>query len=160
MTEGLNGYTRMTQLYNSVFEISMRLLIILNVYKKPMGVDLLSYIDLFNTYGKNYGLSNTNLHGDNELSFSEIDSRRELVKNSIKRLVLQHYIDPIYSTEGFLYQINQSGSALCESMNSDYSREYVAEAKTIFKRVNNLSEKEITTISRKYGYEGKIYGLH
>jgi hypothetical protein len=45
-------------------------------------------------------------------------------------------------------------------MNSDYSREYVAEAKTIFKKVNNLSEKEIATISRKYGYEGSIYGLH
>lgn len=74
--------------------------------------------------------------------------------------MLQYYIVLINSTEGFLYKINQSGSILCESMNSDYSREYVAEAKTIFKKVNNLSEKEIATISRKYGYEGSIYGLH
>lgn len=145
-----------TQVFNTEFEVSMRVLLVLSVYKNALGVDLITVIDLFNTYGKNYKLTETNLHGDNSLSFDEITSRRELVKSSLKNLVLERLITPVYSKSGFQYLINDKGIALCNKMSSDYSTAYLAECKKINGKLSNYSEKQIIEYSNEIAIKGDI----
>ena len=61
------------KVFNTVFEISMRLLLILSLSKKKkLTLDNLVTVDFISNYSKEFGLSGSNLHGDNEFSFSVI----------------------------------------------------------------------------------------
>ena len=74
----------MTQIFNTNFEISRRLLLLLSIHKRELDIDVITALDLITTYSKNYDLGSENLHGDNSLSFSEITIRRELISKAIK----------------------------------------------------------------------------
>lgn len=129
----------MTQIFNTSFEISLRVLLTLFVSEKPLSMDLIVAFDLVTTYGKNYGVLEDNLHGENSQSFSESSSRRTLVKESIKNLVLDDYIS---TRNGFSFSISQRGRELCESMTSDYAidyKKYSHEVQTYFSQMDESS---------------------
>ena len=58
----------------------------LDVYKRQ--VDMLYAADFMTTYGKTFGVSTSDLNGDNQYKFSEFVSRRQIVQNSLKKLCL------------------------------------------------------------------------
>lgn len=144
----------MIQIFNNEFEISMRILLVLKTYNKPLDIDMLTSIDLLNTYGKDFGLTDTNLHGDNSSSFAELTKRRELVINSCKSLVLKNLISPKTTPEGFKYIINNNGLNFCNEMTSDYSKEYCTEAKKIKSIISNKTESQIISYINKKSIEG------
>lgn len=136
----------MMKLYNSSFEISLRVLILLDVYQKPLSLDSIKEIDILSTYCKYYNIGNTNLHGDSSYTLSEIAARRELINDALKSLVLQGYIDLKVSPDGFLYSINSVGSEIHRKMTSDYATEYEKSVKLVKKKTSNLSSKEINNL--------------
>ena len=68
----------MNQLFNTVFENSLRILILLDVMQKPQDIDMIHIIDFMIIYGKVFRITDVNLNGDNALKFSEFISRRSL----------------------------------------------------------------------------------
>ena len=83
MVEGMIEST-----YNSVFEIELRILILLEHSKEEfLSSDMIAVLDFIVVYGKEFGVSKTNLHGDNRFKFSELPSRREKVLKALKELV-------------------------------------------------------------------------
>ena len=74
----------MDRLFNSTFENSLRLLILLDEYDMPQTLDMLYAVDFMTIYSKPFGLSEQNLNGDNDLKFSEFASQRDLVKEALK----------------------------------------------------------------------------
>lgn len=137
------------QIYNTNFEISMRILLLLNTFNKPLDLDDIKTIDIFSTYGKQYGISQTNLHGDSTYTVSEIAARRELIKNAIKELVLQNFAMVTSTTSGFLYSITEVGRKICESMSSDYSKEYSEAVFLTKKCLQTKTVKEIRNLVYK-----------
>ena len=133
----------MTQIFNTTFEISRRVLLLLSVHKRELDIDIITVLDLITTYSKNYHLGNENLHGDNSLSFSEIAIRRELISKAIKDLAFKNQIDVINTSNGFIYAINENGLKICNSMNSIYSIEYTNEAKRLNEKLSNKTNQEI-----------------
>lgn len=138
------------QLYNSRFEISLRVLLILSYYKQSFNDDLLTAIDLFNTYGKNYGYTEMNLHGDNELSFRELDSRKKIIKIALKYLLTKGFVVPGDLKMGFTYKITPKGTVFVNGMDNDYLKEYTTEMKIIHGKINNLPDNEIINHSHNY----------
>ena len=99
----------MDRLFNSTFENSLRLLILLDEYDMPQTLDMLYAVDFMTIYSKPFGLSEQNLNGDNDLKFSEFASQRDLVKEALKELVLNGNAEAVSYKDGLSYIITPEG---------------------------------------------------
>lgn len=135
------------KVFNTTFEISMRLLLVLSLTKKRgLTLDNLATADFITNYSKEFGLSDNNLHGDNEFSFSEFSTRRSLAQDAIKQLVLEGMIEVSYSTDGFRYSISERGQAFSNTLTSDYTTEYRLYAKKAIVYMDSKNEKELLNL--------------
>lgn len=121
-------------------------------------VDWLSCLDFVITYGKDFKISEFNLHGDNDYRFSEYAAKREVVGRAVKELVLRGYIKPHCNKSGFYYSITSSGIKLCEALNDEYAENYekIAEKAISYfanytdrKLMNCINEKAILALGGK-----------
>ena len=99
-----------------------------------LSVDRIAALDFISIYGKDFGVSEYNLHGDNDYRFSEYTSKREIVSQALKELVLRGYIIPHCNKSGFNYSISKSGTMFCESLNDKYAEDFT----DIVKKTNSL----------------------
>ena len=146
----------MTEVFNTPFEVSLRILIVLNVAQARLSVDRISALDFISIYGKDFGVSDYNLHGDNDYRFSEYASKREIISQAIKNLVLIGYISPHCNKSGFNYSISKNGVLFCESLNDEYAENYatiVKKAHTMF--IDYSDRKLIYTINH---YAISVFG--
>lgn len=137
----------MTQIFNSEFEISMRALLLLSVFDKPIDLDCIKTVDLLSIYGKQYGISDSNLHGDGSYCFSEIAARHETIKSALRSLVKAGLVNVSTSRNGYAYSISANGKACCENMTSDYAKEYKKAAKIAKDYLSDKSAKEMHDIT-------------
>ena len=133
----------MANIFNTDFEISLRALLLLDAYNSYLSQDIIRDLDLLATYGKEFGVSETNLHGDNSYSFSEMASRHDIIKNAIKQLVTDGLILVKATSAGFSYKISLKGKEYVSSMESDYVSEYQGEVDKIKLFTRGKSETEI-----------------
>lgn len=137
----------MIQVFNSEFEISMRILLLLSTYNKPLNAGYIKAIDLLSIYGKQYGISDSNLHGDSSYSFSEVAARHDIIAKSLKSLVKSNLVNVRSSSEGYIYQINQNGIECCNKMTSDYALEYRHAVNNTREHIAGKTLKEIHDIT-------------
>lgn len=114
--------------FNSNTEIALRVLLSLYATEESLSIDELVILDFVTVYAKDFGISTYNLHGENKSKESEFAARRQQVKEAIRFLVTQDYIDVEEAENGFLFSNNQKGTALCDSMESNYAADYSAAA--------------------------------
>lgn len=134
----------MTKLFNTPFEVSMRILLALLIApKKQMSLDMITVIDFLTIYSSDFDISDYNLHGENIFSFSEFTSKRKVISEAIKELVLKDLVIVIHSEQGFQYKLNNRGKNLCDTFTSDYASEYIGFAQEVWDFVNEKSEVEI-----------------
>ena len=139
----------MIKIFNSKQEISFRILVLLCVTKKDLSLDLITSLDLFATYGKAYEMIDYNLHGDNTYTFSEITSRRKLINESLKFLVIDGLITPNQNGYGFTYSINDAGEEICSKMDTDYFIQYSECVQAVNKYTSNMIEESIVTLATR-----------
>ena len=139
----------MTQIFNSELEVNLRILSILAVIQNSVSLDYITTMDLFTTYGKNYGFTLDNLHGDSSYNFSEIASRRTLINRSIKSLVTKGLIRAEKSVNGFYYSINDDGRKISNALDTNYHRKYIETVKTIIQKTHGLSDAQLIKYATK-----------
>ncbi len=134
----------MTKLFNTSFEVSMRILLSLLLSpKKQMSLDMITAIDFLTIYGSDFDITEYNLHGENIFKFSEFTSKRKVISEAIKELVLKDLVSVIQSKEGFQYKLNRRGKKVCDSFTSDYASEYIGFAEDVWDFVDQRTEVEI-----------------
>lgn len=133
----------MNVLFNSLFENSLRILLLLDVYDLPQTLDTLYTVDFITFYGKTFGMSKSNLNGDNEYKFSEFVSRRENVKEALRELVLNGTVQAVGYKGGISYVITTEGEDFCQSLNSEYAVEYRKNAEAAVRASAGNSERAI-----------------
>lgn len=99
--------------------------------------------DFIAAYGKTFGISDEDLNGDNQYKFSEFASRRGAVQNALKELVLDGLAKPYHVGSGIVFQITPKGKDFCQSLDSDYAREYSMTAKKAAEMANAKSERTL-----------------
>ena len=103
----------MQKLFNSTFEVSLRLMLLLSVTGDvPMTVDRIAAYDVMTIYSRDFGLSDEVLHGDNEFGLSEFASRRNKTQIALRELVLNGAVKALTSEKGFSYQITPAGKGI------------------------------------------------
>lgn len=133
----------MNDIFNTTFEMSLRVLIILNACQNKLSIDRITAIDFISVYGRDFGVSEYNLHGNNSYKFSEYAIKRQIVSQSIKELALKSYVKPCYSKDGFAYEISENGVMLCQSLNDDYANCFHDIVKKTIKMFSNYSDRKL-----------------
>lgn len=144
----------MKDIFNTAFEVSLRILITLNVTQDRLSIDRLSALDFISIYGKDFGVSEYNLHGDNNYRFSEYALKREIISESLKNLVLIGYILPHCNKSGFTYSISESGILFCQSLNDGYAENYAATAKKAHNIFASYSDRKLIYTINDYAISG------
>ena len=138
----------MNNIFNTSFEVSLRILIILNTVQTRLSIDRITDLDFIAIYGKDFGVSEYNLHGDNDYRFSEYTSKREIVSQALKELVLGGYIIPHCNKSGFNYSISRSGTMFCESLNDKYAEDFIEIVKSAREKANYYVSRKPEDISK------------
>lgn len=133
----------MITVFNSVFEISLRVLCILNENNKPISLERIYCLDFISTYAKDFGYYSINLHGNNNYNYSEFTTRIRLIKDSLKDLVLQRYVDFSVTPKGLLYSISKKGENNQQKMNDAYYQELSDILKKIISITDNKNDPEL-----------------
>lgn len=140
----------MNNVFNTSFEVSLRILIILNTVQTRLSIDRITALDFIAVYGKDFGVSEYNLHGDNDYKFSEYTSKREIVSHAIKELVLRGYTIPHCNKSGFNYCISKDGVAFCESLNDIYAEDFTEIVKKTNALFYDYSDRKLTHCINEY----------
>ena len=133
----------MPKLFNTPFEVSLRILLILYAVKPlSMTIDRISAYDLMSVYGQDFGISKKNLHGENQFSFSEFSAKRKQLNDALKTLLLDGFASVERSPGGFLFGLNEQGRNFAKSMKSEYAAKYMETVKKthqMFKETSDAS---------------------
>lgn len=114
-----------------------------------MTIDRISAYDFITIYSRYFGLSNTSLHGDNDFGFSELASRRKLIQEALKSLVLDGMISVLRKNDGFHYSINAKGRTLCGNLTTEYSTAYRLLAEKVMQKYDSMSEVTVLNLISK-----------
>lgn len=134
----------MYSVFNSMFEVSMRILILMDEAGTAQSLEKLYLADFIATYGRVFGITEESVNGENQFMYSEFASRRELVRGALKELVLDGYVHPLWSKKGFFYLINDHDREFSKSLDSQYAKEYRQAAKAALIYTSNRTQKSIT----------------
>lgn len=148
----------MNNLFNTPFETGLRAMLILSVIPaKGITIDRIAAYDFITIYGKDFDVSEKNLHGDNNFNFSELSSKRKICAAGVKELVLDGLIVVQRSQNGFLYSLTAAGKKYISSLDSDYKEQYLAIVRTVHKKyarkndtalLKEISEKAVGSLRR------------
>ncbi len=147
----------MNKIFNSVFENSIRVLLILFSINKAISSDMISIIDFITLYGKTLGINDKDINGKNSFAFCEYTARRAIIKDSVKRLVLNGLISIEKSDYGFCYKINMQGKTFVNSLNTKYKDNYLEALQNSLSFVKRKKEKTLIAFINNTANNGGIH---
>lgn len=112
------------KVFNTEFEMSLRILLLLNTVSRKITLERLMAYDFMTIYSEEFGLGFAPLHGANEFAFSEIVINRNLMKAAIKPLVLDGLINVNENEQGITYGIADLGKKTAVRFISEYAKKY------------------------------------
>ena len=133
----------MDKLFNTEFEVSMRLLMALDNVSY-INEDEIARLDFFAVYAEHYGFGDSNLNGPCTFPLSEFTIQRKLIKNSLKELLFKGIVTVRSdSNKGFIYAITDLGKSHILDMNDEYSKKYKQYMKQIVKELSPITMQKL-----------------
>lgn len=131
-----------SSVFNSIYETSMRLILLLFAFDAPLSPEELFVFDFVATYGKEFGLTDVSLNGDSEFTLSKATLRRKRVMESISYLVRNGYITLIAEENETKYELTERGNEFYKKISQmGYSEKYILTVE--------LGKKELFTKKNK-----------
>lgn len=113
-----------TKLFNTPHETALRLLLLLSIRPEGLPAETIYMADFLATYGKDYGLSPSDLHGDNDLKCLELPARRNLCTEAIQMLSRMGLVHICYTHEGICYGLTKKGQHAARQLQGTYASQY------------------------------------
>lgn len=135
-----------SKLYNSPFEMSLHILLILSECSRPITIDRIIACDFMTVYSTAFGLSDIPLNGENGFAFSEYATRRSVTQQAIKELVLDELIVATRSGKGLLYSISKSGQKACAILHSEYADSFRYLCKLPLKKYSRIDDVKLVKV--------------
>ncbi len=133
-------------LFNSTFEVELRILCLLGSGRKPvMSLERIVFMDFIVCYAESFQMPYKNLHGDNGQMYGELSNRRQLCDEAVRSLVVQGLID-VTVDNGYLYSISATGKKYVRKLQSEYAKLYQEIAELAIKRYKKYPDNELSLI--------------
>jgi hypothetical protein len=137
----------MNKLFNTEFEVSLRLLLILDKVDK-INEDEIARIDFFAIFANQYGFGESNLNGVCAFPLNEFTIQHKLIKYALRELLFRGFaIVHDHPIKGFIYSITDLGKAYVSQMNDNYSLEYKRYLTNIINILNPLTINKLKEIT-------------
>lgn len=121
----------MSRVFNSTFENTLRVLLLLNEFQRPMDLDVICAIDFLTVYGKSCGVTERDINGTSPYIFSEYASRRPVLNLTVNEMILTGLMDVEQTEKGFQYSLSEQGNHTAASLSGVYADEYRESARMI-----------------------------
>lgn len=132
----------MMKIFNSTFETSIRILILLNQINLPINHERIVYYDLMACFAKDFGITGYNLHGEDHTESAELPARRIRIKNALKRLVLAGYILP-QEDNAFFFTLSEKGRQYVKELTSEYAGKYAMTVDRVHARYSTQNNTDL-----------------
>ena len=131
-----------TTVLGSTFEISLRILLLLNeAHGAALDEQQIGAIDFISVYAADFGLLDENLHGYSNYRFSEYPARKHLVSSALKELLLDGNIRFQATPTVYKYFITDAGKSICKKLTSNYANEYRISVQTVINSFDNANTR-------------------
>lgn len=138
------------QIFNTPFEMGLRLILLMNSTSREFfSIDRILAIDFMACYGKVFGISDMNLHGDNNYMYGEIASRRYLLHEAIKGVVINGYISVILQN-GYQYYITDDGIDIARKFSCPYAQTYIRIVKRAIKKYDKYEDAILLKLIQRH----------
>lgn len=136
----------MGKIFNSTFETSLRIMLLLSVCGNGITADKIAGYDLLTVYSRYFDLSDQVLNGDNDFGFSEYAARRKNIQGTLKDMVLEGTVKVARGNDGFRYAITEAGFNVSKNMQSEYAVMYKKLALITASKFRNKTDSEIMDV--------------
>lgn len=133
----------MREIFNSTFEVTLRILLVLSGMKISLRQEQILYIDFLCCYSADYGLAEENLNGKSNIKLAELALRRKKIRSALKQAVLDGFVVPFDADDGILYKISGKGENLAGQLNSTYANRYKNNVEIVNERFSEYSDKKL-----------------
>ena len=138
------------RLFNTPFELSLHVVLLLDVANAGITLDRIAAYDFMAIYCEDFGVADRSLNGENGFAFSELSARRSLTKTAIKDLVVDGLVIATDDETGILYSISESGRNMSKSFQSEYAKRYKELMRLVVEKCGNYSDVQLLNeISRQ-----------
>lgn len=132
----------MKTLFNSVFENSLRIMLLLNNTKFPLRQEKILYLDFITCYSKDFGFTE-NINGQNTSKKAELCLRRKNIQKALRSLVLDGFVKPIDKENGRYYIATSYGKIFSNQLSSNYGNRYKTISKNVIKKYIFSDDKSL-----------------
>lgn len=124
MKELMDGYIMTNKIFNTPYETALRLLLLLGIRPGGLTAETIYMADFLATYGKDYGISPSDLHGDNDLKCLELPARRNLCTGAVQMLSHMELAHVCYTRDGIFYRLTEKGQHARRQLQGAYASQY------------------------------------
>lgn len=132
-----------TVLFGSLFETSLRILLLLDELDLALDETQICCIDFMAIYGADFGLLDENLHGNGLFRFSEFSAKSLVIAESIKHLVVESFVKFITTKKGYTYIISDTGRNTISQISDTYEEEYRIAVRAVQKSFSSLHSNQM-----------------
>lgn len=137
------------ELFNSVFEMELRILLLLSTgRKKKYTVERIIDLDFIICYADCFQFPYENLHGDNDYMYGELSNRRFLVIEAMKSLVTKGLAEASINKE-YQFCASSEGQKYAKELESTYALQYQQIAADVIKFFAKLPDEQLTLSIRE-----------
>ena len=137
------------RLFNTPFEISLHVVLLLDVVNAAITHDRITVYDFIAVYCEDFGIADRSLNGENGFAFSELSARRNLTKAAIKDLVVDGLVVAVDGEGGILYSISENGRKMSEGFQSEYASRYKELIRLVVERYKDSSDVQLLNAINK-----------
>ena len=137
------------RLFNTPFEISLHVVLLLDVVNAAITHDRITPYDFIAVYCEDFGIADRSLNGENGFAFSELSARRNLTKDAIKDLVVDGLVVAVDGEGGILYSISENGRKMSEGFQSEYASRYKELIQLVVERYKDSSDVQLLNAINK-----------
>ena len=90
----------------SVFELSLRILLLLNEVNEKLEEEQIGAIDFAAVYAADFGILDENLHGYGNYRYGEYLAKKPAISSALRNLVLNGYVLLYSGNSGYRYSVS------------------------------------------------------
>lgn len=129
------------------------MILLLDIAGRAITLGRITAYDFIAIYSEDFGISNTSLNGENGFAFSELSTRRDIIKVAVKNLVLDSLISVEESATGILYHISESGKKMSGTLESEYAAKYRELMTSVVRKYDEINDVHLFGIISRQSIE-------
>ena len=131
------------KLFNTPFELSLHVVLLLDVVDMGLTLDRIAAYDFIAIYCEDFGFANKSLNGENGFAFSELSTKRNLIKKAIKDLVVDGIVIAADAETGILYSVSENGRKMSKGFQSEYAKRYKELIRLVVEKYEKYSDVQL-----------------